>query len=105
VFVWHQTWTVNSVAHLWGYRNYETDEASRNNFLMGYLAHGEGWHNNHHADPHSARHGHRWWELDSAYIAIWLFAVVGLAWRVAKPRKELVMFQRSNGKAHSGRIS
>lgn len=89
VFVWHQTWTVNSVTHLWGYRNYATDEASRNNFVIGYLAHGEGWHNNHHADPHSARHGHRWWEFDSTYLMIRLFAAVGLASDIATPREGL----------------
>lgn len=51
VLVWHQTWAVNSITHLWGYRNYQTDEDSRNNVFIGILAHGEGWHNNHHADP------------------------------------------------------
>lgn len=86
VFVWHQTWAVNSVTHLWGYRNYATDEDSRNNLFVGYLAHGEGWHNNHHADPRSARHGHRWWELDTSYLVIRTFAAFGLAWDVAEPR-------------------
>ena len=64
VIVWHQTWAVNSVTHLWGYRTYETDERSRNNVFVGLLVHGEGWHNNHHAEPRSAKHGHHWWELD-----------------------------------------
>ena len=64
VVVWHITWSVNSVTHRWGYRNYETDEGSRNNVLVGLVSNGEGWHNNHHADPRSARHGHRWWEFD-----------------------------------------
>ena len=59
VLVWHITWAVNSVTHLWGYRSYETDEDSRNNIVVGLIANGEGWHNNHHADPRSARHGHR----------------------------------------------
>jgi fatty-acid desaturase len=86
VFVWHQTWAVNSVTHVWGYRNYATEEDSRNNLLIGYLAHGEGWHNNHHADPRSARHGHRWWELDTSYWTIRMFAALGLAWDVAEPR-------------------
>ena len=69
----HNTWAVNSVTHMWGYRNYETDEHSRNNLVVGYTAMGEGWHNNHHADPRSARHGHRWWELDITYLTIRLF--------------------------------
>lgn len=86
VFVWHQTWAVNSVTHLWGYRNYATDEDSRNNVFVGLLAHGEGWHNNHHADQRSARHGHRWWELDTTYLVIRLFEKLGLAWDVVEPR-------------------
>ena len=54
VLVWHITWSVNSVTHLWGYRNYDTDENSRNNWLVALVTNGEGWHNNHHADPRSA---------------------------------------------------
>ncbi|CCE06263.1 Delta 9 acyl-lipid fatty acid desaturase [Bradyrhizobium sp. STM 3843] len=85
VVVWHQTWAVNSVAHLWGYRNYQTDEDSRNNIIVGVLAHGEGWHNNHHADPRSARHGHKWWELDTTWLTIRLFEKLGLATDVVGP--------------------
>ena len=51
VVVWHITWSVNSVTHLWGYRNYDTDDDSRNNLFVGIISNGEGWHNNHHADP------------------------------------------------------
>jgi stearoyl-CoA desaturase (delta-9 desaturase) len=58
VLVRHTTWSVNSVTHLWGYRNYETPNDSRNNPIIGLLTGGEGWHNNHHADPTSTRHGH-----------------------------------------------
>ena len=71
----HNTWAVNSVTHMWGYRNYETDENSRNNLIVGYTSMGEGWHNNHHADPRSARHGHRWWELDVTYLTIRLLGL------------------------------
>ena len=59
IVVWHITWAINSVTHVWGYRNYETDEDSRNNLIVGLISNGEGWHNNHHADPRSARHGPR----------------------------------------------
>jgi stearoyl-CoA desaturase (delta-9 desaturase) len=86
VFVWHQTWAVNSVTHIWGYRNYATDEDSRNNLLIGYLAHGEGWHNNHHADQRSARHGHRWWEFDTTYLTIRLLEKLGLVSDIVQPR-------------------
>jgi len=89
VVAWHITWSVNSVTHLWGYRNYETDERSRNNWVVGILAGGEGWHNNHHADSRSARHGHRWWELDTTYLAIRLLALMGLAQDVVMPNPRL----------------
>jgi fatty-acid desaturase len=79
VILWHVTWAVNSVTHLWGYRNYETDEDSRNNLIAGFICHGEGWHNNHHADPRSARHGHKWWEFDPSWVAIRLITGLGLA--------------------------
>jgi len=85
VLVWHITWAVNSVTHLWGYRNYETDEDSRNNIMVGLIANGEGWHNNHHADPRSARHGHRWWEIDNTYLTIRFLMWLGLASDVVTP--------------------
>jgi fatty-acid desaturase len=85
VAVWHITWSVNSVTHLWGYRNFDTHDDSRNNWLVSLISNGEGWHNNHHAQPRSAAHGQRWWELDISYLTICLFAWVGLAWDVVKP--------------------
>ena len=85
VLVWHQTWAVNSISHLWGYRNYPTDEGSRNNVFVGILSNGEGWHNNHHAYPRAAKHGHRWWELDVTYLTIRLLAIVGLASTIVLP--------------------
>jgi stearoyl-CoA desaturase (delta-9 desaturase) len=89
VLVWHITWSVNSVTHRWGYRNYETDEASRNNVFIGLISSGEGWHNNHHADPRSARHGHRWWEIDVTWLTIRLLMALGLAKNVATPSPHL----------------
>ncbi|MDB5350067.1 MAG: Fatty acid desaturase Delta-9 fatty acid desaturase [Planctomycetota bacterium] len=85
VLVWHITWSVNSVTHRWGYRTYETDEGSRNNFLIGILSNGEGWHNNHHAQPRAASHGHLWWELDVTYLTLRVLAFVGLAWDIVLP--------------------
>jgi len=61
VIVWHITWSVNSLSHVFGYQRYETGENSRNNWLVGLLAVGEWWHNNHHHDPASASNQHRWW--------------------------------------------
>jgi fatty-acid desaturase len=89
VFVWHITWSVNSVTHLWGYRNYETDERSRNNVFVGLWSNGEGWHNNHHADPRSAAHGHRWWEFDVTYLTIKALALLGLARDVVRPNPRI----------------
>jgi sn-1 stearoyl-lipid 9-desaturase len=85
VLVWHATWSVNSVTHLWGYRNYETNDDSRNNVFVAIVAAGEGWHNNHHADPGSARHGHKWWEFDLTWQVIRLLMLLGLASRAAVP--------------------
>jgi stearoyl-CoA desaturase (delta-9 desaturase) len=86
---WHATWAVNSVTHLWGYRNYDTPDNSRNSFILGVLANGEGWHNNHHADPRSARHGHKPWEVDVAWLTIRLLMWLGLATNVALPSPQL----------------
>ena len=82
VFVWNVTWCVNSVTHIWGYRTYETRDNSRNNWIIGILAFGEGWHNNHHAKPTCARHGHAWWEIDCSYWFICFLWLCGLAWAV-----------------------
>jgi stearoyl-CoA desaturase (Delta-9 desaturase) len=87
--VHHVTWSVNSACHLWGKRPYRTDDQSRNNALFGLLAMGEGWHNTHHAFPSSARHGLRWWQIDLSYWAIKALALVGLAWNVKLPSKEI----------------
>ncbi len=87
VFVLHGTWSVNSLAHLFGYRNYETRDASTNNWFVALITHGEGWHNNHHADPQSAAHGHRWWEFDVSWWVIRTFEAVGLASEVVRPGK------------------
>jgi fatty-acid desaturase len=89
VFVWHTTWSVNSVTHVWGYRNYTTPDASRNNALVALLTFGEGWHNNHHADSRSARHGHKWWEFDMTWLAIRLLTLLGLTKNVALPSPSL----------------
>lgn len=79
VCVWHISWFVNSLTHLTGYRTYETSDNSRNSWLVALLASGEGWHNNHHADPSSASNAHRWWEIDMTYAFIRTLELVGLA--------------------------
>jgi stearoyl-CoA desaturase (delta-9 desaturase) len=75
----HVTWMVNSVTHLWGSRRFSTSDDSRNNLLVALLTGGEGWHNNHHAHPVSARHGLAWYEIDVNYYGICLLETLGLA--------------------------
>jgi stearoyl-CoA desaturase (delta-9 desaturase) len=79
---WHETWLVNSATHMWGTRRFETKDDSTNNPIVGILAFGEGWHNNHHAHPTSARHGLKWYELDMNWLTIKLFEKIGLAKQV-----------------------
>jgi len=86
VVVWHITWSVNSLSHIFGYQNYQTGEESRNNWLVALLASGEGWHNNHHADPASASVQHKWWEFDVTYYHILVLEFLGLASQVVRPR-------------------
>jgi fatty-acid desaturase len=82
VFVLHSTWFVNSASHIWGYKNYTTTDDSRNNWWVALLTYGEGWHNNHHAYPRMAPHGHKWWEFDVTFLTIRLMRFCGLAWDV-----------------------
>ena len=90
VFVWHITWTVNSVTHIWGYRNYETTDDSRNYCAGRHCsAFGEGWHNNHHADPRRAGQGHNWWEFDLTWLTLRGLMALGLATDVKMPSTAL----------------
>jgi stearoyl-CoA desaturase (delta-9 desaturase) len=83
--VHHVTWSINSVCHLWGSQPYRSHDESRNNVIFGVLAMGEGWHNNHHAFPTSARHGLAWWQVDLSYYIIRGMEILGLAWQVRVP--------------------
>ena len=80
------TFAVNSVCHVWGSRAYPTGDSSRNNLLVGLFSLGEGWHNNHHAFPYSARHGFRWWQADFTWNVVWLLERVGVVWKVKRPK-------------------
>jgi fatty-acid desaturase len=82
VLGWHFTWFVNSVTHVWGSRRFETHDDSTNNGLVAAVSWGEGWHNNHHANPASARHGLVWYEFDLNWIQIKILEKLGLAWKV-----------------------
>jgi fatty-acid desaturase len=85
----HVTWMVNSVTHLWGKRRFSTSDDSRNNLWVALLTGGEGWHNNHHANPVSARHGLAWYEVDLNYFGIRLLKRLGLAKHVKAARLEI----------------
>jgi fatty-acid desaturase len=79
VYVWHITWSVNSLSHIFGYRNFATDDHSRNNWFVALITGGEGWHNNHHADQAAASVRTRWWEIDLSYLFIKSLELMGLA--------------------------
>jgi stearoyl-CoA desaturase (delta-9 desaturase) len=87
--LYHATWLVNSATHVWGYQSYKTKDHSTNLWWVALLTLGEGWHNNHHAFPRSARHGLRWWEVDVTYLLIRLMSFVALAKQIHVPGKIL----------------
>jgi len=85
-FLWHITFMVNSVCHTWGARPYETGDASTNNPFIGVLGFGEGWHNNHHMFPFSARHGLRWWQVDATWVLLRVMQTLGLVSDLKLPK-------------------
>lgn len=78
VLLWHSTFMVNSVAHVFGRRRYDTDDTSRNTLLVALIAGGEGWHNNHHQYAASARQGFFWWEIDTTYYGLKVLSWLGI---------------------------
>jgi stearoyl-CoA desaturase (delta-9 desaturase) len=80
IVLYHATFMVNSLAHVWGWRRYATRDTSRNNPVIALFTLGEGWHNNHHHYPASARQGFFWWEFDPTYYALRIMATLGLVW-------------------------
>lgn len=85
VLMWHVSGSVNSLCHRFGYRNYPLHDQAKNFWVVGLIAAGEGWHNNHHAQPTSAAHGHRWWEIDTTFAIIQILEWLGLATDVKRP--------------------
>jgi stearoyl-CoA desaturase (delta-9 desaturase) len=80
IFAWHGSFTINSLTHIFGKRRYQTDDDSRNHWLLALVTMGEGWHNNHHHYQVSARQGFRWYEIDVTYYVLRCLAAVGLVW-------------------------
>jgi stearoyl-CoA desaturase (Delta-9 desaturase) len=85
VLVYHGTFVVNSLAHVFGRRRFPTKDDSRNNFLIALITFGEGWHNNHHYAPSSERHGFYWWEIDISHYILKTLSWLGLVWDLKAP--------------------
>jgi stearoyl-CoA desaturase (delta-9 desaturase) len=90
----HITWSINSICHVFGRREFESGDHSRNNLVCGLFAFGEGWHNNHHAFPTSARHGLHWWQFDGSWLIIRAMQLAGLAWNVKLPSAQAMEEKR-----------
>jgi stearoyl-CoA desaturase (delta-9 desaturase) len=84
VILWHDTFTINSLSHLFGKRRFQTEDTSRNNWLLAILTLGEGWHNNHHHFMASARQGFYWWEIDFTYYMLKVLSWMGIVWELRK---------------------
>ncbi len=90
VLLWHGTFTINSLSHLFGTRRYKTTDTSRNNFWLALLTMGEGWHNNHHHYMSSANQGFFWWEIDMSYYVLKVLSWLGIVWDLRKPPAQLL---------------
>jgi stearoyl-CoA desaturase (delta-9 desaturase) len=90
VLLSHVTYCINSLAHMFGFRTYETSDDSRNNFILAIFTLGEGWHNNHHCSPGSVKQGFKWWQIDISYYLLYLMNKVGLIWDLKYPNKQLL---------------
>ena len=80
VILYHSTFLINSASHLWGKKRYQTQDGSKNNFFLALLTFGEGWHNNHHHYPGSAKQGFYWWEIDITYYLLRILSLFGIIW-------------------------
>ena len=90
VLLWHGSFAINSLAHLWGTRRYATSDDSRNNLFLALLTTGEGWHNNHHHYQSSANQGFRWWEIDVTFYVLRMLEALGLVWDLRRPSREVI---------------
>jgi len=94
VVLWHGTFTVNSLAHLWGKRRYNTGDTSRNNLWIALITLGEGWHNNHHYYMNSARQGFFWWEIDASYYVLRMLSWARIVWDIRVPPAHVLSSQK-----------
>ena len=89
VLLWHGTFTINSLTHVWGRVRYKTTDESRNNLILALVTMGEGWHNNHHYYQRSVNQGFFWWEIDPTYYVLRALSVLGIVWDLHKPPKHV----------------
>ena len=90
VILYHTTFAINSLAHMFGRRRYETGESSKNSLWLAVITLGEGWHNNHHHYPLSARQGFFWWEFDPTYYTLIALSWFGLVWDIKAPPAKML---------------
>ena len=88
--LWHGTFTINSLSHIWGKRRYATTDDSKNNPVLAIVTMGEGWHNNHHYYPRSVRQGFHWWQIDMTYYVLRALSAVGLVWDLNVPTRKVI---------------
>jgi stearoyl-CoA desaturase (delta-9 desaturase) len=98
VVLWHTTFLINSAAHVFGRRRFQTNDTSRNNFLLAILTLGEGWHNNHHYFPASTNQGFYWWEIDLTYYVLLLMEKFGLINNIRTPPTHILALGQSQDK-------
>jgi stearoyl-CoA desaturase (Delta-9 desaturase) len=103
VLLWHGSFAVNSLAHVFGRQRYETGDDSRNNWLIALMTSGEGWHNNHHHYQSSANQGFEWWQVDVTYYLLRAMAACGLVWDLRRPPSSVV--QASSGSASAASVA
>src|SRR5262249_28025859 len=97
VLVYHATFSINSLAHVYGSRRYVTGDDSRNNWFLALFTMGEGWHNNHHACQSSIRQGFRWWEIDPTYYLLRALSCLGIVWGLKTPSEALLRNEQRLG--------
>ncbi|HET9529253.1 MAG TPA: acyl-CoA desaturase [Blastocatellia bacterium] len=90
VILYHGTFSINSLAHMWGTRRYQSGDDSRNNLLLALITGGEGWHNNHHYYMSTVKQGFFWWEIDTSYYVLRALSWVGLVWDLRMPPKHVL---------------
>jgi len=93
LFVYHATFAVNSINHLFGTRRYDTPDDSRNNWFVALITFGEGWHNNHHHYQSSANQGFAWYEIDISYRILVLLSWFGIVWDLRRPGEKALNYR------------